>query len=135
MSEHQQLTGTQVRCDVRVVDRLLHGVGHGDHDHVRLAHGVGNVRDTEPRLLRERAALRSGREPDDHIDPALAQVLGVGVALAAVADDGDRLAVEGLRIGIVVVVHPCCHFFTASSIEPAPLAMTTAPVRTSSLMP
>jgi hypothetical protein len=34
-----------------------------------------------------------------------------------------------------VVVHPRGHLFTASSIDDDPRDMTTAPVRTSSLMP
>ena len=81
------------------------------------------------------AALGARGEADDDVDAAVAQVQGVGVALAAVADDRDRLPVEGARIGVVVVVHPRCHSFSASSIEPAPRSMTTAPVRTSSLIP
>ena len=35
-----------------------------------------------------------GARPDDDVDPALVEVQGVGVALAAVADDRDRLALR-----------------------------------------
>ena len=79
--------------------------------------------------------LEPGGEADDDVDAAVAQVQGVGVALAAVADDRDRLPVEGARIRVGVVVHPRCHSLSASSIEPAPRSITTAPVRTSSLIP
>ena len=75
------------------------------------------------------------REPDDDVDPGFVEVQGVGVALAAVADDGDRLAGEGRRIRVVVVVHRRRHRLMASSIELEPRAITTAPVRTNSLMP
>ena len=48
-----------------------------------------------PGGLGEGAALGARREPDDDVDAAVAQVQRVGVALAAVADDRDGLAVEG----------------------------------------
>ena len=135
VGEHQQLPGPQVRRDLGVVDRLLGRVGDEDHDDVGLADGVGDVGDAQPGLLDEGPALRARSEPDHDVDPALAEVQGVGMALAAIADDRDRLPVEGLGIRVVVVVHPRRHLFIASSIDPAPLAITTAPVRTSSLMP
>ncbi len=42
---------------------------------------------------------------DDHRAAAVAQVLGLGVALRAVAEDGNRLAFEDREIGVVVVVN------------------------------
>ena len=135
MREHQQLAGPQVGLDLRVVDRLLGGVRDGDHDHVGGLDRVGDVLDPEARGLGEGAALGARGEADDDVDAAVAQVQGVGVALAAVADDRDRLPVEGARIRVGVVVHPRCHSLSASSIEPAPRSITTAPVRTSSLIP
>ena len=53
--------------------------------------------------------LRPGREADDDVDAAVLEVLGVGVALAAVADDGDGLAGQRRRVGVVVVVHARGH--------------------------
>ena len=46
-------------------------------------------------------ALAAGVEPDDDIAAGIAQIQRVRVALAAVADDGDRLAfdrVEACRL-------------------------------------
>ena len=43
------------------------------------------------------------------LDTAVVQVLGVGVALAAVADDGDGLALQGRQVGVLVVVDPGGH--------------------------
>ena len=76
-----------------------------------------------------------GCEPDDDVDARFVQVQGVGVALRPVADDRDGLPGEGRRIGVVVVVHLRRHRFTASSMDAEPRDMTTAPVRTSSLIP
>ena len=105
VGEHQEVAGPQVRADLGVVDRLLGGVGDQDHDHVGGLDRVGDVHDPQAGVLGERAALGAGREPDDDVDPALVEVQGVGVALAAVADDRDRLAGQGRRIRVVVVVH------------------------------
>ena len=135
VGEHEQAAGLQVRRNLRVVDGLLCGVGHEDHDDVRLADGVGDVCDLEARLRGEGARLRARREPDDDPDARLVQVEGMGVALAAVADDRHGLPGERRRIRIVVVVHPRRHRLVASCMDPEPRDMTTAPVRTSSLMP
>ena len=42
----------------------------------------------------EVVVLAAGPLADDDVDAAVAEVLGLGVALRAVADDGDRLAFE-----------------------------------------
>ena len=49
--------------------------------------------------------LRARPLADDDRAAAVAQVLGVGVPLAAVADDGDRLALEQSEVGVLVVIH------------------------------
>src|SRR5262249_55789292 len=41
---------------------------------------------------------------DDHVHAAIAKVLRLSVSLAAVAEDGDRLAFEEREISVVVVV-------------------------------
>ncbi len=125
----------QVRRDLGVVDGLLGRVGDEDHHDVRGLHGIPDIHDPKPRVLGDLAALRSGREPDDHLDPGFVEVQGVGVALAPVADDRDRLAGQRGGVRVAVVVHLRCHRLMASSMDPEPRAMTTAPVRTNSLMP
>ena len=76
-----------------------------------------------------------GGQPDDDVHPGFVEVERVGVALAAVADDRHGLPGQGRRVGVVVVVHPRGHRLIASSMDPEPRAITTAPVRTNSLMP
>ena len=48
---------------------------------------------------------RAGQLADDDVAAAVAEVLGVGVALRAVAEDGDRLALQQGEIGVFVVVN------------------------------
>src|SRR6478752_1312524 len=50
-------------------------------------------------------ALAALGEADAHVDAGVAKVEGVGVALAAVADDGDLLALDDRQVGVVVVEH------------------------------
>ena len=135
VGEHQQVAGAQVRGDLLVVDRLLGGVGDEDHDHVGGLDGIGDVGHAQAGLRGQRPALRPRREADDDVDARFVEVQGVGVALAAVADDRDGLPGERRRIRVVVVVHRRRHRLIASSMDPEPRAMTTAPVRTNSLMP
>ena len=68
-------------------------------DRVLDAHRVEPVLDREPAVG---AVLAVG---DDDLDAAVAQVLRVGVALRAEADDGDRLALEGVERGVFFVDH------------------------------
>ncbi len=126
-------------------------------------HGICGVEDAQAGLLGVGTTLRPRGEPDDDVDAALVQVQGMGMALAPIPDDRDRLPGQGRRIGVIVVVHLRGHCFVppswhpqwvavyraprseaepcrhrprlASSMEPEPLAITTAPVRTNSLMP
>ena len=135
MGEHQELARPEVRRDLRVVNGLLGRVRHEDHDHVGRADGVGHVGHGEAGVGGQRAALRSGRQAHHDLNPGFVEVPGMGVALAAVADDRDRRAGQSGRIGIVVVVHLRGHRLSASSMDCEPRAMTTAPVRTSSLTP
>ena len=55
-------------------------------------HGLRDIHDPQAGIGRDRPALRPGRETDDDVDPGFVEVQGVGVTLAAVPDDGDRLA-------------------------------------------
>ena len=57
--------------------------------------GVGGADGLEAVADGEVVVLAAGALADDDVDAAVAEVLSVGVALRAVADDGDRLAFEG----------------------------------------
>src|SRR4029079_10966442 len=74
VGEHQELPGTQVRFDLRVVDGLLRGVGHEDHDDVCGFHRISDIGDPQAGLLRMGAALGAWGQADDDVDPALVQI-------------------------------------------------------------
>src|SRR5450759_1550468 len=134
VGEHKQLAGVHVRLDRGLEHLLLDGVGDQNHDHVGGLDGIGDVRGLETGFLRQGTGLWVGLD-DCGVVARISEILGVGVALAAVPDDDDLLAGQGRGVGICVVVHLRGHRLTASSIDPAPRDMTTAPERTSSFMP
>ena len=51
-----------------------------------------------------RPALAAGGQADDDVDAGIAQVERVGVALAAVADDGDGAALQVVEISVFFVI-------------------------------
>ena len=71
--------------------------------------GVGGAHRLEAVADGEVVVLAAGALADDDVDAAVAEVLGLGVALRAVADDGDGLAFEGGEVGVFVVVDGGCH--------------------------
>ena len=62
-----------------------------------------DVEHLEPGGLGLGAARRVGAQPDDDVVAGLLQVERVGVALRAVAEDRDRLALERVGVGVGVV--------------------------------
>ena len=95
----------QVRADVRPKNVALNLVGQQDIDDVgRLGgfgggHGLEAVPDGQV-VIRPAFSLA-----DDDLAAAVAEVLGLGVPLAAVAQDGDGFVLEQRQVGIVFVVN------------------------------
>ena len=87
-----------------------------DHDDVGPGRGLGRGHDLDAGLLGLLGAGRSGPQPDPDVgDAAVLKVVGMGVSLAAVADDGHLPALDQTDVGIAVVIdaHGC----------PSPLAV------------
>ena len=95
--EHQRLAALHVRRNLLVVDLRLADVGRQDHHDLRLCGGLGDGPHRQSGRLDFRARLRFGMQADAHIQAAVAQVQRVGMALAAKADDRDRLAAQTLE--------------------------------------
>jgi len=103
--ESEGLARCEVGLDLVVVDAALVLVGREDHDDVGPCGGVGDGLDLEAVLLRLGRGLRAILQRDGDLDARVTQVLRVGVALRAVADDGDLLALDEGEVGILVVDH------------------------------
>src|SRR5262249_61447526 len=101
--------------------------------------GGGRVAPPQAPGLRLAARRAVRAEPDAHVAAAVAQVEGMGVSLAAVADDRDALAAQRLQGRVLVVedLHDAARSFSfASTVRSrGPRNIATLPVRTISFMP
>lgn len=105
--EEKLRLGLHIRHHLILEDIGLHVVGHEEHDKIgdlgRLRHRV----DLKSVGLGLRLRLASLVQRDDRFDAAVAQVLRMGVSLAAVADDRHRLAVQKFEVRVAVVINLC----------------------------
>src|SRR5947208_13528606 len=93
-----------MRLDRGPIRIALHFVREQDVDDVRrLRRLFGRYR--LEAVLDRQVMIRAARAlADDHIHTTIAEILCLRVSLAAVAQDGNRLAFEERKIGVVVVV-------------------------------
>src|SRR5690606_34833827 len=92
-------------------------VGCQHHDHIGPGAGVGDALDLESAgfdLLRGRGARA---QCHDDIDAAVLEVQRVGMALRAVADDGDLLRLDDRKVGVFVVIDVDGHVFAPGTLE------------------
>ena len=79
--------------------------GRAHHDEVGPLGRVGDRHHLEAGLLGLLRGGRTGAERDGHVlDAGIAEVLGMGVALAAIADDRHLLRLDEVEIGIPIVI-------------------------------
>ncbi|KAF5038975.1 hypothetical protein DSECCO2_548680 [anaerobic digester metagenome] len=104
VGEHEHLAGLEVGQDVFFVQRLLGLVRDQDHDDVGRGRRLGGGHGGEAVFLGQLPVGAAGTLADDHLDAGIAQVLGVGMALAAVADDGLGFVGQEGEVGVLVVI-------------------------------
>ena len=110
----QSLALGHVRSHLLVVDISAQLIGHQHHDNVASLGSLFHFHDLEVGVSScELGSLfpvgRALAQADHDIDAALGQVLRVGMALAAEADDGDGLAVQHAEVAVGIVVFLDCH--------------------------
>ena len=109
VGERQGLTLGHMGGDLLVVDIGTQFVGHQHHDDITGCGGLLDLHDFEVGVLGGELGgfLPVGRtlaQADDDVDAAFGQVLGMGVALRAEADDRDGLAVQQAEVAVGIVV-------------------------------
>ncbi len=107
MREHERDVGLHVRLDLGVVDLRGGLVGGEVHDDVSPLGDFGDGADNEAGLAGAVGVGRVGAEADADVDAGVLEVEGVGVALRAVADDGDLLRLDEGEVCVLVVVCLC----------------------------
>ena len=104
--EQQRRALLHVGVQMIAIDVALQLVGRQHHHHVRPLRGLGDFHHLEARAFR---LLRRGRalaQRNRHVlDAGILQVQRMGVALAAIADDADLLALDQVQVGIAIVIN------------------------------
>ncbi len=100
----------QVGLDVGVVDLGRGLVGGQVHDDVGPLADLGDGADLEAGLAGALGVGGVGAKADADVNAGVLEVEGVGVALRAVADDGDFLGLDEGEVCVCVVVG-LCHFY------------------------
>ena len=105
MGKGQGVALLQIGSDILLVNVGLYLVIDEHHHDVAPLGSLGNGLDGKPRGLRLGPVL--GAFPQAHADLAagILQVQGMGMALRAVADHGDLLAVEIVQVAILFIIH------------------------------
>ena len=104
--EHQRRALLHVGGEVVAVDVGLQLVGREHHHHVGPLGGLGDLHHLELLALGLLDALRALAQRHRHVlDAGIAQVERVGMALAAIADDGDLLALDQVQVGVAIVIN------------------------------
>jgi hypothetical protein len=102
--EDEGLAGAQPRRDLGAIDLALDLVG--DEEREGIAGGTC-LADGAHREAVSLGLLCAGvaDRADEHLHSAVAQVQRLRPSLIAVADDGDRLAIQVVELGVGVVEH------------------------------
>ena len=89
--------------DFLVIDLFLELIRQQHHDPVRLGGSIRDAQNLQAVGLGFVSGAASFVEAHHHVHAAVLEIQGVGMALGAVADDGNCLAAEQREIGIGVV--------------------------------
>ncbi len=79
------------------------------HDHVGALHRIVDGLDHEARGFRLGGRGGSGAQAHDHVHARVLEVVGMGMSLGTVTDDGDLLALDQGEITILVVTYVDAH--------------------------
>ena len=97
---------TDVVMDVFLVSVGLQFVGHGEHDQIGPSGSLGDAHDLQAFFFAFCGGRRALAKRDDDVFRArIAQVQRMGVALAAVAQNGDFLVLDDVHIAVTVIVN------------------------------
>ena len=106
VGEHQRRAVLHVGVEMIAIDVALQFVGRQHHHHVGPFGGVGDIEHLELLALRLLRRARTRAQRHRHLlDAGVAQIERMGMALAAIADNGDLLALDQVQVGVAVVIY------------------------------
>ena len=105
MCERNGCTVTNVVVDVFLIGIRLQFVGHGEHDQVRPSGCCCDVHDLQAFAFGLFGRGRTGAQGDHKVlRAAVAQVQRVGVALAAIAQNGDLFVFDQVDVTVTIII-------------------------------
>ena len=107
MGKHQGVAGFQVGSNVLLIDVGLDLVVDQNHHDVAPLGGLGHGHDLETGGLSSGPVLAAGPQAHAHVAAGFLQVQGMGVALRAIAHDGNLLAVQFAQVTVLLIIHVC----------------------------
>ena len=107
VGEHEHVPGGQVGGNVLLIDVGLNLVVNQDHDDIAPLGGLSHSLNLKTGLLGAGPVFGALPQTDAHVAAGVLQVHRVGVALGAVADNGDLLAVQIIDVAVLFIVHFC----------------------------
>src|SRR5690606_39129306 len=105
VSEGQRSAGLDVGCNVVTVHLSDVLIGQENHDQVGTLDRLGNFLNLQAGVFGLGPRCAALAQADHHVHAGIVQVECVGMALRAVTDDGDRLALDEGQIAVLVVVN------------------------------
>jgi hypothetical protein len=109
--KHQRRAVFHVGDEMIAIDVGLQFVGREHHHHVGPLGGLGDFHHLELLAFGLLDALRAlAQRHRDLLDAGVAHIERMGMALAAIADDGDFLALDEVQVGVAIVINT--HVFT-----------------------
>ena len=106
------VAGRQVGADGLIINIGSALVVDQDHNDISLLSGFGN-RVNFKTVLDGFLPGFAVTQANDYIAAAVAQVLGMGMALRTIANDSDLLPLEVFQVAVLFIVHFCLHVIAA----------------------
>ena len=110
VGESNGRTFAQIIVHVFLICLRLKLIGHCEHDDIAPRRGLGDAHDLEALTFGLGGRRRAFTQGDDKVLGAtVAQVQRMGVALRAIAKDGDFLVFDEVHIAIAIVINAHSH--------------------------
>lgn len=109
VSKQEGLAGLEIGLDILTIHLRLMLVGQQNHDDVGSSGRFGGGHGSETMFPGKLVVGTARTLTHDDVDAGVTQILGMGMPLAAVADDGNGLALKIIQVGILFVIgfHDC----------------------------
>ena len=117
MREGESTAWLEVRTNLFLVDVRLLLIRDQNHRDVRLLNRLGDRQNLETMGLGSSLGLRSLVKANDDVDAALLEIQRMCMSLAAVADDGNGLALHDLPVRVLIIISFCHNTLSPHNLD------------------